>query len=749
MLQKVFFRHKFGVLQKYFYSNVIVFLIPFVLLGYVTFYISVDRMNEEIKSNYEEKFHQVVRDMDKQLASMTSAALEISSNKTFRSYTLNQFPVNEMEAIQQLKRYNSSLFLAQNMLFYTKGEDAIYSMEGKYDPSIFFSYEIAVPDWKNFLHFIDQTDIPFFTSDSVLPYRNIGTANSLIYVYPISTLNTLRRDSAIIYFVTEQAVRARVENLLGTFEGNFYIYNTSGELVFSVITEPGIGQADISSLLDREDINSLSIHRNKQPYHAFKSVSTEGDFTYILTTPSSSLLREAENLRFWMMIVLCISLLFGLLAAWYFAYLNYSPIKKLKNFIKKEFPAPQYSNDRNEWTTIDMALHDTVNNYAALKAKADEQVLFIRQNLLHSLLKGHWDSTVEAGLCEHSLKLEGPYYVVMVIMNPELSDNEQMASVNRLLKRQDLFGEEAAGIYAVELIDEKYLAVICNLESDSETNVREIAGELLRICEEADIPVQIGIGKPYSSLKEIGISYIEAVSAIESGQMNHAIASFQNITEQYSDHVWYPSDQLLRLLQAVKQGEHEMSEEMLVNLKLEVRVQKLSVIMEKLVCFETLNALLKTLHKLNLPVSHSDLNMWSNSTNMDELIDSIGPIIQAACDKVCQSRQVKREQIAHDILGYIDAHFKEYDISLDSLAKEFNLSSYALTKYLRDETGLGFKDYIIKLRMDEAKTLLYESNKSVSDITAEVGYSNPSHFIKMFKKLEGITPAEFRQLQKN
>jgi two-component system response regulator YesN len=741
------FISKLGVFHKYFYSNVIVFLIPFVLLGYFTFFTSVERLNEAIKTNFEDKFMQMSSDLDKQFANMASIALEVSSNTLFIPSTLKQYPFNELEALKQLKRYHTQLFLPQKTILYYKGDNVIYSSEGKYDQAIFFKNEIEVPQWSKLLEKADQSVAPFFTSLNDLSYRTIGLANSLIYAYPIPTSNTENRDAVLVYFITEQALKKRIENSIGSFEGSFDIYLSNGEHLFTVGAEQGIGEADMLSLLKEEDASSVSINRNKQSYHVLKKTENYGNLTYMMATPSSSLLQKAEQLKNGMLIVMLILLFCGLIAAWYFAYLNYYPIKRLQNFIKKSLPSSGPSLGKNEWTDIKITLSDTFNHYAQLKVKSKEQILFFQQNLLYSLLKGHWDKHANARLDEHSLKLDSPYYAVMTIMSPEQSDADQLIFTNEHVKQLRLYGKDTEKFYAVELVDEGCLAVICNLDNKSIIEVQELAAKWVELCEAAEIKLQIGIGNIYNKLEEVRISYIEAISAIELHAKNQGVVLFCNITEQYSDQIWYPSEQLLRVFQAVKQGDREITDEMLDCLKIEVENRNLSTIMEKLIRYEVLNALLKTWNKLNISISQYELNMLSEATNFAQFINRIIPIAHAACDQVRQTRQSQREQKVQDILGYIAVHFKEYDLNLEGLADHFGLSTYALTKYLRDETGMGFKDYIIKLRMNEAKKLLNESDKSVNDITAEIGYSNASHFIKTFKKLEGITPVEFRALQ--
>ena len=61
-------------------------------------------------------------------------------------------------------------------------------------------------------------------------------------------------------------------------------------------------------------------------------------------------------------------------------------------------------------------------------------------------------------------------------------------------------------------------------------------------------------------------------------------------------------------------------------------------------------------------------------------------------------------------------------------------------------TGMNFKDYLIQLRMEEAKRLLSSGGISVKDTAKMVGYNNISHFIKTFKRRVGASPSSYTDL---
>lgn len=93
---------------------------------------------------------------------------------------------------------------------------------------------------------------------------------------------------------------------------------------------------------------------------------------------------------------------------------------------------------------------------------------------------------------------------------------------------------------------------------------------------------------------------------------------------------------------------------------------------------------------------------------------------------------------------YILSHLEE-EISREDVAGFVYLHPDYLTKLFKDETGMTITDYIYEERMNLAKSLLLTTNQTIKDIAVRVGYSNFSHFSKMFARYFGMTPKEFRK----
>jgi YesN/AraC family two-component response regulator len=84
------------------------------------------------------------------------------------------------------------------------------------------------------------------------------------------------------------------------------------------------------------------------------------------------------------------------------------------------------------------------------------------------------------------------------------------------------------------------------------------------------------------------------------------------------------------------------------------------------------------------------------------------------------------------------------DLSLGQVAKAVNTSTFYFCKLFKKVTGLNFTDYVSRVRIEKAKNLLLNPNLRVSEIAFEVGFQSLTHFNRVFKKIIGQSPTEYR-----
>ena len=102
------------------------------------------------------------------------------------------------------------------------------------------------------------------------------------------------------------------------------------------------------------------------------------------------------------------------------------------------------------------------------------------------------------------------------------------------------------------------------------------------------------------------------------------------------------------------------------------------------------------------------------------------------------------EQPMLGIVRYMQEHLSE-EISLTVLAEEFHLSAQYISQLFKNEIGVNFLTYLTSIRMEQARKLLLSTSLSIAEISEKSGYSDYRVFTKVFKKIEGVTPSQYRQ----
>lgn len=111
---------------------------------------------------------------------------------------------------------------------------------------------------------------------------------------------------------------------------------------------------------------------------------------------------------------------------------------------------------------------------------------------------------------------------------------------------------------------------------------------------------------------------------------------------------------------------------------------------------------------------------------------------------VNMERDVRRMQ---QISTYVMAHYV-HAISLDEIAAEVNMNRSAFCSYFKRRKGMTFSQFVTQYRLNTACELLKHSHKQVSEICFTVGFNDVPHFNRIFKKLKGMTPQEYRKQEK-
>ena len=132
------------------------------------------------------------------------------------------------------------------------------------------------------------------------------------------------------------------------------------------------------------------------------------------------------------------------------------------------------------------------------------------------------------------------------------------------------------------------------------------------------------------------------------------------------------------------------------------------------------------------------------SLNMEDMRFYMQELLHRAIELSNQVMESQSKKLIKRAIVYIEENYTKDSISLNEVAGAVEVSANYFSTVFRQETGLTFTEYVTKKRMDRAKQLLRQTERSSGDIAAEVGFKDPHYFSFVFKKTQGCTPREYR-----
>ena len=98
-----------------------------------------------------------------------------------------------------------------------------------------------------------------------------------------------------------------------------------------------------------------------------------------------------------------------------------------------------------------------------------------------------------------------------------------------------------------------------------------------------------------------------------------------------------------------------------------------------------------------------------------------------------------------ETIKYIQKHYQDEALSINSISEFINLSQTYICSLFKEETGKTINQYITEYRIEKSKQLLKDVRLRVSEVSSAVGYTDANYFTKLFRKVTGFTPSEYRE----
>jgi two-component system, response regulator YesN len=262
------------------------------------------------------------------------------------------------------------------------------------------------------------------------------------------------------------------------------------------------------------------------------------------------------------------------------------------------------------------------------------------------------------------------------------------------------------------------------------------------------IDTAVGVGAPYRNVGELIHSYNEANTAVRlAAEKNGVIHYSRQQVPMGKDTPLYPLQLENELLEALRIRNADRAVDLLKELVKELSRHHTDMRILREYVSQFVTVLKRTLLQLGVGIEPltavgsladmaqfaepEELLLWCRNSTIT-MIELVEP--------QKQSRDSGKIKKVHEFVGRNFAR----EITLEMAAEEVGLSPQYLSKVFKEETGMNFIEYVTEKRIQRACFLLREGTGNVKEVSHMVGYSDVNYFCRIFKKVTGVTPGQYK-----
>ena len=493
--------------------------------------------------------------------------------------------------------------------------------------------------------------------------------------------------------------------------------------------------------------------------------SQNSEFYYLVIAPSSVILKDLHSLRMYLAILTAAGILLGAAVFVYAKKRNYDPIRQLFLLLKSK-NAAEAMEDQDEIRLIERTVQRITRESEEMKSAVSQQYPVMRNNLLISLMAG----TQDAGeVCEKLQTLDIVFAepnFFSLLLDLEIDETEESSvQQERLLAyaaitniSQDLF-RMIGSVYSGESPDGLlYLLVNTGLApSEAEELIYKTASELISLMNHLfGIQMTIGMSACHQGTEQISRAGMEAGKALKNRfvQGGNTVCAYKSSAIAFGGY-YYPLELEQKLINYVSVGDREQSEQILqtiyqLNFKDVLQPPKFV----NCLLFDILGTVLKIMADLDIdsslifPNGDSVEREMLKCSTVAEMFGVLSRAIERVCEVSNANKRSSSTQLMEKIQRFIDENYCSDSICITLIADAVEITPTYLSHLFKENTGESVMRYIEQRRMEKAKQLLEETSLTVNEIALQTGFTNSAVLIRTFKKLNGITPGQYRQVLK-
>ncbi|WP_221564552.1 helix-turn-helix domain-containing protein [Alkalihalobacillus sp. TS-13] len=537
-----------------------------------------------------------------------------------------------------------------------------------------------------------------------------------------------------------------------------YIINSFGKVIYSNNRE------SVGDTLQKENLNIVK--DTKRGYHfdnqnnrmLFINQDSSNSFTNILSISKSQIYHNTNFIQYLILIGIVLIIL-GAGSFYLKSRVQYRPIGELEEELNSTKTTKPSSLEFNEWGDIFERIIRLKRENNRLQKIHDHDSVKLKEVFLLEMLTGSYQTLPMVNLIKlfdkYRIKHHSKTQVIVIetiAKQPdkqifrEEDDSLKMFSVKNIIEHT-LEKEMIDGL-VIKALSSRYFIVLPQYpinknNNDINIHTEQLAKKIEQSLERYIIvEAAIGIGKPCNFDKELWQSYGEAIKA-----KNYLLFTQSNDVLTYKTlntfiQLQYPTKIENKIIKVIQQGDIKKCSEYFDEFADYVSKHCYSISAFYHIYYMLLIAIIQNLDD-NLDIHTFSLkslpDMQSNFEIRKWFKQDFFPYV---FEKIEETTQGKTEIVIQKIKRYLGDHVTEVH-TLNSTAERFGINPSYLSRLFKEVTGDTFVNHLSNIKINKSIDYLLNTDLSISKIAEEIGYSERT-FSRTFKKITGLTPAQYR-----
>ena len=676
------------VFKRYVLSYLSVVLAVCMAMGLALVRVASDQLRQAETEVYQARLAQTADYIERQLSTMEDIRLDVKTRLPFQPFYLNRQKTNEFELLDAFSRYAGfSPWIEEYYLWY-QDDGKVFGTRSTYSERIFFQRVMKGMSAERMTEALPEAGKMLF---QVPETRSDTLMIALPFYFGTARIPTGR--CTLIFLVKLAQLRQTIWQMTGQPFDSGFALEYEGQTVLSTLTAE----------------RTLSGQGTKEKARV------------VIEEPSIAGLERLGSFERLMIWIVVLAVLLGTAIAVYAAWRSYQPIRKLyAKYGGSQKPS-------NELQTLEDLLSNSLKRNSFSQKQIEEQMeqldlqqSWLKQQLVMMLITGNDSPVVKELIQKMGFEMSHAHFALCFLY---LQGDE--GDRTGLVRSIEDFSDEECTLYAAELQENREYIVLMNFQEEEQC--RELLELLSDSLESRNLSVRVQWSRTCSQLNEIASAAIETLNtppvalAVDNAEAEEedALEQMAALTESGS------TSQALALLETmIAQTENRYPSYLM-------RIYMLNRLVQQMMT-------LASREGVTLPPK-------SPGQDPDSVRETLEQLVRALYRKGAQRSSAEKPE-GGKTAAYVREHCLDGDISLSSTAEALGISTKQVSRLLRMEVDMTFKEYLLHLRMSAAQDFLREEGLSIAETAGRVGYFNISHFIKCFKAYTGMTPGEWKKL---